>query len=40
MSCVCFDLFINTWRGGGDGVEGVEGGGGGLFKSSIVLCSQ
>ena len=27
MSCVCFDLFINTWRGGGEGVEGVEGGG-------------
>ena len=22
MSCVCFDLFINTWRGGGEGVEG------------------
>lgn len=26
MSCVCFDLFINTWRGG---VEGGGGGGGG-----------
>lgn len=27
MSCVCFDLFINTWRGGVEGGEGVEGGG-------------
>ena len=31
MSCVCFDLFINTWRGGGEGVEG--GGGGGVYLS-------
>ena len=33
MSCVCFDLFINTWQGGGEGVEGVEGGGGVVYLS-------
>ena len=33
MSCVCFDLFINTWRGRGEGVEEVEGGGGVVYLS-------
>lgn len=32
MSCVCFDLFINTWRGGGEGGGG--GGGGGVVYLS------
>ena len=45
MSCVCFDLFINTWRGG---VEGGRGWRGGVwfiqvkhsFVFTIVICDK